>query len=82
MKKFYLIKVLFFPILALLSGLFSFGQCPAGYSVATTNWDQLDYLTRNGTYSTFVTNAMMQTQNFTIGQNRFTLNFPIATQYS
>ena len=79
MKKFYLIKVLFFPILALVAGHFSFAQCPASYTAATTNWDQLDYLTRTGTYSTFVTNAMMQTQNFTIGQNRFTINFPIAT---
>ena len=79
MKKFYLIKVLFLPILALVIGHMSFGQCPASFSAATANWDQLDYLNRTGTYSAFVTNAMMQTQNFTIGTNRFTINFPIAT---
>jgi len=34
------------------------------------NWDNLDYLTRNGTYNTFVTNAMRDTQYFTLGVNR------------
>jgi len=79
MKKFYFIKVLFFPIIFLAGGHFTIAQCPAGYSTATANWDQLDYLTQGGTYTPFVTNAMMQTQNFTIGRNRFSINFPTAT---
>jgi hypothetical protein len=45
-------------------------QCPAGWNTATVNWDNLDYLTRTGTYNTFVTNAMRDTQYFTIGVNR------------
>lgn len=79
MKKLYLIKVLFFPIIFLAAAYFPMAQCPAGYSAATTNWDQLDYLTRNGTYASFVTTAMMQTQNFTLGTNRFSINFPSAS---
>ncbi|MBC7827644.1 MAG: T9SS type A sorting domain-containing protein [Chitinophagaceae bacterium] len=79
MKKLYFIKVLFFPIILIAVGSVSIAQCPAGYSSATANWDQLDYLTRSGTYASFVTNAMMQTQNFTIGRNRFSINFPLAT---
>ena len=79
MKKLYLIKVLFFPIVFIITSYFSMAQCPASYAAATTNWDHLDYLTRNGTYSTFVTNAMMQIQNFTLGTNRFSINFPVAS---
>jgi hypothetical protein len=79
MKKLYFFKVLFFPIIFIAIDNPSIAQCPAGYSTATTNWDELDYLTRTGTYASFVTNAMMQTQNFTIGKNRFSINFPIAT---
>ena len=79
MKKLYLTKVLFFSILLSVFGHSSIAQCSAGYTTATTNWDQLDYLTRNGTYASFVTNAMMQSQSFTLGTNRFTINFPIAT---
>lgn len=79
MKKLYFIKVLLFPTIFFLPGNFSIAQCPAGYSSATANWDQLDYLNRNGTYASFVTNAMMQTQNFTIGRNRFSIYFPVAT---
>lgn len=79
MKKLYFIKVLLFPIIFFPPGNFSIAQCPAGYSSATANWEQLDYLNRNGTYASFVTNAMMQTQNFTIGRNRFSIYFPVAT---
>jgi hypothetical protein len=79
MKKLYLIKVLLFPITLIFVAHFSLAQCLSGYTAATSNWDQLDYLTRNGTYASFVTNAMMQTQNFTLGTNRFSINFPIAT---
>ncbi len=45
-------------------------QCAAGWNTATVQWDNLDYLTRLGTYSTFVTNQMRDTQYFTIGVNR------------
>lgn len=45
-------------------------QCPAGWNSATVNWDNLDYLTRLGSYSSFVTNAMRDTQYFTLGINR------------
>lgn len=79
MKKLYLLKVLFSSGIALIFYCFSIAQCPSGYGIATTNWDQLDYLTRNGTYASFVTNAMMQTQNFTLGVNRFNIQFPTGT---
>src|SRR5215831_8473564 len=46
-------------------------QCGAGWNTATVKWDNLDYLTRTGTYSTFVTNQMRDTQSFVIGVNRF-----------
>lgn len=45
-------------------------QCPAGWNSNTINWDNLDFLTRNGTYSSFVTNQMRDTQYFTIGVSR------------
>ena len=55
-------------------------QCTAGWNTATINWDNLDYLTRNGTYSTFVTNAMRDTQYFALGVNRVKMQlFGIAT---
>ena len=45
-------------------------QCAAGWNAARINWDQMDYLTRNGSYSSFVTNQMRDTQYFAIGVNR------------
>ena len=75
MRKFYLTR--FIACIALLaSGIFSSAQCPAGASTATLNWDNLDYLAQTGTYATFVTTAMMQTQNFAFGRNRLTINIP------
>ena len=79
MKKLYSFKVLLIPILLLNPGLFSIAQCPAGSTTARVEWDNLDYLTQTGTYAGFVTPAMMQTQKFTIGRNRLSINFPIAT---
>lgn len=76
MRKIYLKSVLAHSIVLMTSGIFSAAQCPAGYTTAQLNWDNLDYLSRVGSYSTFVTNAMMYTQNFTIGTNRLTINFP------
>jgi len=60
----------------------SFSQCPGGYTSATINWDNLDYLHSFGVYglnniSTMqpnVTAAMRQTQKFTIGTNQLTIN--------
>jgi len=49
-------------------------QCGPGYSAAKLDWDNLDYLVSTGTYSGFVTAAMAQTQNFTMGPNRVTLS--------
>ncbi|HYE56418.1 MAG TPA: GEVED domain-containing protein [Chitinophagaceae bacterium] len=45
-------------------------QCAAGWNRATINWDNLDYLTRNGTYNAFVSNQVRDTQYFTLGVNR------------
>ena len=79
MKKLYLIKVLSLPIIFLTAVHFPMAQCATGYSSATANWDQLDYLTQNGSYASFVTTAMMQTQNFTLGTNRFSIVLPTAS---
>ena len=76
MKKIYAAKLFVTSLLLTASGIFSFAQCPAGSSTAIVNWDNLDYLTQAGTYSTFVTTAMMQTQKFAIGRNRVIINFP------
>jgi hypothetical protein len=45
-------------------------QCAAGWNSATVNWEHLDYLTRTGNYTAFVTNQMRDTQYFVIGVNR------------
>lgn len=75
----------------LLPILFSFqiklsAQCAASYTSATLNWDNLDYLHRNGsiyggtnpvTGLSFVTTAMAQTQYFAFGTNKLTLGTTI-----
>lgn len=45
-------------------------QCLPGWNSAIINWENLDYLTRAGTYSAFVTNQMRDTQYFTLGVTR------------
>lgn len=58
----------------------SSAQCGTGYTSATVNWDNLDYLHSNGYYGTtnpitgqpFVTASMWQTQKFAIGTNFLT----------
>lgn len=45
-------------------------QCAAGWNSATVNWEHLDYLTRTGTYTAFVTSQMRDTQYFVMGVNR------------
>src|SRR5438270_7205997 len=76
MRKFYLTKLLLSTTVLVASGIFSFAQCPVGSSTATVNWDNLDYLTQSGNYAAFVSTAMMQTQKFTMGVNRLSINFP------
>jgi hypothetical protein len=76
MKKLYKIKECLISLALITSGFISFAQCPIGSSTASLNWDNLDYLTQNGTYATFVTTAMMQTQKFTIGTNIVTIIMP------
>jgi hypothetical protein len=70
MKKPLRILVIAFASICALSAA---AQCPAGWSSATINWDNLDYLTRLGSYNSFVTNAMRDTQYFTLGTNRVKL---------
>lgn len=66
--KTFLLVLLIAP--ACLCPLTSAAQCGAGWNSATINWDNLDYLTRLGSYNAFVTNAMRDTQYFTLGTNR------------
>ncbi len=63
-----------FLLLASLAVTQSTAQCPAGYSSASINWDNLDFLHRqNALYTASVTQAMAQTQNFALGTNRVTI---------
>src|SRR5882724_2894910 len=66
-------RIILWPLILLIPLLFAgaaHAQCAAGWNTATIKWDNLDYLTRNGTYSTFVTNQMRDTQYFAMGVNR------------
>ncbi len=76
MKKFYLISIITGAIIWISSGNFIKAQCPAGSTNASLNWDNLDYLSQTGTYTGFVTNTMLQSQKFTLGRNRLTINLP------
>ena len=58
---------------SMLAGFSGQAQCIVGYSGAQVNWDNLDYLQSTGSYAAFVTAAMANTQNFTLGPNRMTL---------
>ena len=59
-----------------LSPVYMHAQCPAGASTATVKWDNRDYLQTTLTpyYSTWVTPAMMKSQNFSIGKNRVNID--------
>lgn len=73
-------KILSILFLFLLYDPHVHAQCTAGWNTATINWDQMDYLTRNGTYNAFVTNAMRDTQYFALGVNRVKIQlFTITT---
>lgn len=51
-----------------------YGQCPVGYTQSQINWDFLDYLVSNGSYSGFVTNAMASSQHFMMGTTRVSVD--------
>jgi hypothetical protein len=74
MKNLYLNRVIWLILMMMAATSVSFSQCPAGAAKATVNWDNLDYLTRLGTYNAFVTNTMVQTQSFAIGRNTASIN--------
>jgi hypothetical protein len=82
-KNFSKLLLILLPVLGLSKN--SSAQCAAGYSSATINWDNLDYLHANGYYGTinpvtgqaFVTSAMWQTQKFAIGTNFLTTSTTI-----
>ena len=77
MKNFYFQKLLLLP--AILASALASAQCPAGAATANVNWDNLDYLTRSGNYAAFVTNLMMQSQKFSMGRNRVTIDVTTIT---
>ena len=74
MKKLYLNKVIRLILVLITTTSASMAQCPAGAAKATVNWDNLDYLTRLGTYNAFVTTSMVQRQAFAIGRNTATID--------
>lgn len=57
-------------LLTLLCAFNSMAQCPGSSSTATLKWDYRNYLVTTGNYSGFVTAAMSQSQNFSLGTNR------------
>jgi len=76
--QFIQIRKLLFPLLLItVFRIVIVAQCPAGYSTAVINWDNLDYLHSNSSYSAWVSAAMRQTQYFAIGTNRLTINTSI-----
>ena len=53
-----------------------FAQCPAGYSTAALNWDNLDFLVQDATY---ISASQAQTQYFAFGKNRLTITHNYAS---
>ncbi len=74
MKKLYLNRVIWMILMMMAATSVAFSQCPVGSAKATINWDNLDYLTRLGTYNAFVSDAMVQQQAFAMGRNKATIN--------
>jgi hypothetical protein len=72
-------------VLLLSTSKVTLAQCGTGYTAATVNWDNLDYLHANGYYGVtnpvtgqpFVTSSMWQTQKFAIGTNFLTTSTTI-----
>lgn len=48
-------------------------QCAAGYTTAQVNWDHLDVVFNGSPYTSYVTDALEQTQRFAIGVNSMTM---------
>lgn len=84
-KNFSKLSFLVVTVLNLSVSKNSSAQCGAGYTSATVNWDNLDYLHANGYYGVvnpvtgqaFVTSSMWQTQKFAIGTNFLTTSTTI-----
>lgn len=78
LSSFYRIPKALTSIFVVLSLVFSsqqaVAQCGTGYTASQVNWDNLDYLVSTGNYAGFVTAAMANTQNFTMGPNRVTVS--------
>ncbi len=74
----YLVKTILCAILIVASSEFSFAQCPSGYSKFTLKWDYLDFLIYNAQYTSgngyLPSLATAQTQYFTFGNQRLTIN--------
>jgi len=65
MRKF----LLFFASLLFIAA-FTNAQCPVGYTQASLNWDNLDFLKQDPTY---ISASQAQTQYFAFGTNRVTI---------
>ncbi len=52
------------------------GQCPGGYTTASINWDNLDFLQQDPTY---ISASAAQNQYFAIGTNKLTITHNYAT---
>src|SRR5689334_4342019 len=72
--------------ISLIAGQIANAQCPAGYTSATINWDNLEYLHNKSSYYTgtnpatslpYVSTSMWQNQSFAIGTNRCTISTTI-----
>lgn len=73
MKVFYFLRALWLFIACLYIQV-SFSQCPTGWNgTATLKWDNRCYLLSTGNYTGYVTAAMSQSQNFTLGTNSMTI---------
>jgi hypothetical protein len=76
MKKHY--QLLLFSFLVYFFTLFTSNvkaQCPGGYTRATLDWDNRDFLVSTGNYSPFVSAARAATQRFIIGTNGVEINY-------
>jgi len=64
-------------ICTLFNAAYTNAQCPAGYNQVTLNWDDLDYFTYTGNYTSangyLSSNALSRTQNFAFGTQRLTI---------
>lgn len=71
MKNHYIV-IFVFALSVICSVKKSTAQCPAGFTQANINWDNLDFLVLSGTYTPYVSTVLVQNQNFALGKNRMT----------